>query len=226
MLGWEKITVPMGILRENTFPVKPDPEEKESRALEDEDGPHVARCRQGDTEAFALLVRRHQKSMLNLAFRMIGDYEEAGDVVQEAFFSAYRSIQKFRGESRFSTWLCAIVLNHSRNHLKQRAIRQDREELSLDDPGKTMNGNSGILSCPSEVEDKLEKRDWEARIRKCLGVMEGDQREVLILRDIQGFSYETIGLTLKLPPGTVRSRLFRGRNALKDCLLKVREGLR
>ena len=215
----------MGILRENTFPVKPAPAEKQNRTLEDEDGPHVARCQQGDAEAFAHLVRRHQKPMLNLVYRMIGDYGEACDVVQEAFFSAYRSIGKFRGQSRFSTWLCAIVLNHSRTHLRKRAIRQDREELSLDDPGKTMDGCRMILSCASEAEERLEKRDWEDRIRKCLGIMEDDQREVLVLRDIQGFSYETIGLTLKLPPGTVRSRLFRGRNALKDCLLKVKGGL-
>lgn len=200
----------------------------QNRIIEEDDTRFVARCRQGETEAFSHLVRRHQKKMLNLAFRIIGDYEEACDVVQESFLSAFRSIRTFRGEAQFSTWLSSIVLNHSRSHLKQRAARLRREELSLDDPQTPGEGISSTGPCSQEesVIERLEKRDLEARVQKCLETLDNEQREVVVLRDIQGFSYEAIGLTLKLPLGTVRSRLFRARNALKDCLFKARDVLR
>jgi RNA polymerase sigma-70 factor (ECF subfamily) len=89
------------------LPETPDPVDAQNRTIADDDAGFVARCRQGETEAFSVLVRRHQKKMLNIAFRMIGDYDEACDVVQEAFLSAYRAIGKFRGDARFSTWLRA-----------------------------------------------------------------------------------------------------------------------
>ena len=207
----------------NTLPEIPDPVDAQNRIIVDDDAGFLARCRQGDTEAFTHLVRRHQKKMLNIAYRMTGDYEEACDVVQEAFLSAYRAIGKFRGEARFSTWLCGIVLNHSRSHMKQRIARSRREGASLDDSFKLGNGNNRNGPCSQEesVVERIEKRELEAKIQECIGSLEGEQREVLVLRDIQGFSYEEIGLTLKLPQGTVRSRLFRARNALKDNLLKV-----
>ena len=119
---------------ENNLPGGHCPMEAQNRAIVDDDAGFVARCRQGDTEAFTHLVRRHQKKMLNIAYRMIGDYDEACDVVQESFLSAFRAIGKFRGEARFSTWLCGIVLNHSRSHIKQRVARSRHEGASLDDP--------------------------------------------------------------------------------------------
>ncbi len=214
---------PSSLLGENTLPEIPDPVDAQNRIIEDDDTGFVTRCRQGDTEAFAQLVRRHQKKMLNMAYRMTGDYDEACDVVQEAFLSAFRAIGKFREEARFSTWLCSIVLNHSRNHLKQRTARSLREGVSLDDPVKSGNGTSLIEHFSQDVSviERIEKRELEAKVQKCIGSLEREQREVLVLRDIQGFSYGEIGLTLKLPQGTVRSRLFRARNTIKDCLLRV-----
>jgi RNA polymerase sigma-70 factor (ECF subfamily) len=194
----------------------------------DDDADFVARCRKGDTEAFAVLVRRHQKKMLNVAFRMIGDYDEACDVVQEAFLSAYRAIGKFRGDARFSTWLCGIVLNHSRSHLKQKAARLRHEAGSLEDPVKSKD--ESLTNEPHSPEisvlERIEKRELEAKVQECIGLLDGEQREVLILRDIQEFSYEEIGVMLKLPEGTVKSRLFRARSALKGCLSRVFGDLR
>ena len=205
------------------MPEMPDPADGQNRAIGDDDAGFVARCRRGDTDAFAVLVRRHQKKMLNVAFRMIGDYDEACDVVQEAFLSAYRAIGKFRGDARFSTWLCGIVLNHSRSHMTQKAARFRREAGSLDDPVKSKDDS--FLNEPRSQEEsiveRLEKRELEAKVQKCIGFLDGEQREVLVLRDIQGFSYEEIGVMLKLPDGTVKSRLFRARNALKDGLCRV-----
>jgi RNA polymerase sigma-70 factor, ECF subfamily len=199
-----------------------DPVEPSIPIIRDDDAGFVARCRQGDTEAFSHLVRRHQKKMLNIAFRMIGDYEEAGDVVQEAFLSAFRAIRKFQEKSRFSTWLCSIVLNNSKSHLRQKASRSRREVRPPDDPLQVENGNvwSGNYVPEESVVERMEKRELEAKIQEGINSLDGEQREVLVLRDIEGFSYEEIVLMLGLPPGTVRSRLFRARNALKDSLLK------
>jgi RNA polymerase sigma-70 factor (ECF subfamily) len=210
--------------RGKTLPDNPDPVDAQNRTtIADDDAGFVARCRRGDTEAFAVLVRRHQKKMLNVAFRMIGDYDEACDVVQEAFLSAYRAIGKFRGEARFETWLCGIVLNQARSHLTQKTARSRREAGSLDDPVKTKDGAflNEPLSREGGIVERLEKQELEAKVQECIGFLDGEQREVLVLRDIQGFSYEEIGAMLKLPGGTVKSRLFRARNALKDGLSRV-----
>jgi RNA polymerase sigma-70 factor, ECF subfamily len=210
------------------LPDNPDPVNAQNRTIADDDAGFVARCRRGDTEAFAVLVRRHQKKMLNVAFRMIGDYDEACDVVQEAFLSAYRAIGKFRGDARFSTWLCGIVLNHSRTHIKQKTARSRREAGSLDDPLESQAGRFVNESCSQEesIVERIERRELEAKVQECIGLLDGEQREVLVLRDIRGLSYEEIGGLLKLPEGTVKSRLFRARNALKDGLFRVLGDLR
>lgn len=194
-----------------------------SQAVEDDDAPFVARCRQGDVNAFEVLVERHQKTMLNISCRMLCDYADACDVVQESFLAAYRSLEKFRGDSRFSTWLYAIVVNQSRNRLKQKASRARREVFSLDDtPG---SGGRTILDTHSSHEpaalDVLGKKERDRLIQECIGAMDQEQREVLVLRDIEGMTYEEISGALGLPDGTVKSRLFRARSALKNCLKKV-----
>jgi RNA polymerase sigma-70 factor (ECF subfamily) len=194
-----------------------------SQTLEDDDAPFVARCRQGEVNAFEKLVERHQKTMLNISFRMLGDYADACDVVQESFLAAYRSLERFRGDARFSTWLSAIVVNQSRNRLKQKASRARREVVSIDDTRGT--GDRTILETHASPEpaavDMLGKKERDLQIQKCIGVMDDEQREVLVLRDIEGMPYEEIGAVLGLPDGTVKSRLFRARNALKNCLKKA-----
>lgn len=205
------------------MPDKPDPVDEQNRTITDDDAGFVERCRRGDTEAFAVLVRRHQKKMLNVSYRMIGDYDEACDAVQEAFLSAYRAIGTFRGDARFSTWLCGIVLNHSRSHLKRKAARSRHVAGSLDDSVESKDGGFAYEPCSQaeSIVDQIEKRELEVKVQECIGLLDGEQREVLVLRDIQGFSYEEIGGLLKLPEGTVKSRLFRARNALKDGLYRV-----
>jgi RNA polymerase sigma-70 factor (ECF subfamily) len=206
-----------------SLPENTDPVDAQNRTIEDDDAGFVARCQRGETDSFAFLVRRHQKKMLNIAYRIIGDYEEACDVVQEAFLSAWRAIGKFRGDARFSTWLCGIVLNHAKSRVAQRAARSRVKGASLDDPEISADGRLLIEHCCQEasVIEQIDKREREAKVQKCISALEGEQREVLVLRDIQGFSYEEIGAMLKLPEGTVKSRLFRARNALKNGLLKV-----
>jgi RNA polymerase sigma-70 factor, ECF subfamily len=207
----------------NELPEKTDPVVGPNRFTGDDDAGLVERCRGGDAEAFAFLVRRHQKRMINIAYRMLGDYDEACDVVQESFLCAYRAIGKFRGDARFATWLYGIVLNQARSDLRQRAARSHHEGASFDDPAQSEEG-SPLGASPSREEsavERIEKKERDAKVQECIGSLEGEQREVLVLRDIQGFSYEEIGVMLKLPEGTVKSRLFRARSALKDGLIRA-----
>jgi len=183
----------------------------------------VASAQQGDLSAFESLVAKHQKRMLNIAFRIIGEYEDACEVVQDAFLSAYRNLRGFRAESKFSTWLTAITVNLSRNRLRRVVLRQKREPLSLDAPIMTNDGEV-MPDPPSKnpsVLDRMERQDRSQKVQDCIKALEHDFREVLILRDLQDFSYEEIGVMLKVAAGTVKSRLFRARESVKACLKKA-----
>ncbi|MFQ6031726.1 MAG: RNA polymerase sigma factor [Candidatus Zixiibacteriota bacterium] len=186
----------------------------------DEDYEFVSLSKKGDVDAFEVLVKKHQKRMLNIAYRMTGNYEEACDIVQDAFLSAYRSIKSFKGKARFSTWLYTIVMNLSKNRLKQLRTQLHREKFSADDPDNgTIRGELASRG-PSALES-LERRDVQRKVQECINSLDEEFREVLILRDIQGFSYDEINNLLEIPEGTVKSRLFRAREAMRDCLKKV-----
>jgi len=186
----------------------------------DEDAVDVARASDGDLNAFERLVAKHQKRMLNAAFRLVGDYDEACEVVQDAFVAAHRNLKTFRGDAKFTTWLTTITLNLSRNRLKQLRSRRGHIAFSLDEPIRTENGDLAMDPPSKEpsVLDRLEQRDVQARVQDCVKALEPDFREVLVLRDLQEFSYEEIGDMLKVAAGTVKSRLFRARESVKDCL--------
>lgn len=185
-------------------------------AREDEDASLVCACQRGDVDAFGLLVERHQKKMINVAYRMTGNYDEAFDIVQDAFLSAYRAIGQFRAEARFSTWLCGIVLNAAKTRLKR---AKDHPILSLDDPA----GPSGPLVARAAAGgasalEVLERKEIQAAVRHCIGTLGEEYREVMVLRDTLGYAYEEIRAMLGVPEGTIKSRLFRAREAVKNCL--------
>jgi RNA polymerase sigma-70 factor (ECF subfamily) len=189
----------------------------------DEDRALVDQCRLGDLDAFERLVAKHQKRMLNIAFRLLGDYEEACESVQDAFLAAYRNLATFRGDAKFSTWLTTITLNHARNRLKQVKSRNGRIGYSLDAPVATDDGEMRVDPPSREPSplDRLETRDRSGKVRECMDALEPEYREVIILRDLQDYSYEEIGSALKVREGTVKSRLFRAREAVKECLKKA-----
>lgn len=192
-------------------------------AFLDEDALLVASAQNGDLDAFELLVTRHQKRMLNIAFRMTNDYDEACEVTQDAFVSAYKNLKTFRRDAKFTTWLTTITLNLSRNKLKQMKSRESHVAYSLDEPIQTEDGQMA-LDPPSKepsVLDQMVKRDLRAQVQHCIKALEPDFREVLVLRDMQDFSYEEIGSMLKMREGTVKSRLFRAREMVKNCLKSV-----
>ncbi|MBP1717342.1 MAG: sigma factor [Deltaproteobacteria bacterium] len=196
--------------------------ESGSRPAEDVDRVIVARCQKGDVQAFESLVEKYQKKMLNTAYRMIGDYQEACEVTQEAFLSAYRGIKKFRGEATFTTWMTGIVLNQARNRLKQMKTRSRYESVSLDVPVESPEGmiTREVASEDCSASEQLEKKDTARMIQDCLNDLDPEFREVVVLREIQGYSYDEIRGILDLPEGTVKSRLFRAREILKGILKK------
>lgn len=196
---------------------------EEEKIKTDEDCEFVYLCKKGDVDAFEVLVKKHQKRMLNIAYRMTGSYEEACEIVQDSFVSAYKAIKDFEGKARFSTWLYTIVMNLSRNRLKQLKTQIYHEQFSIDDPILTDNGNikaESVSSGPSILE-QLEKKELQQKVQECINSLDDEFKNVLVLRDILGFSYDEMSEMLKIAEGTVKSRLFRSREALKICLKKV-----
>ncbi|MGQ0794548.1 MAG: RNA polymerase sigma factor [Deltaproteobacteria bacterium] len=188
----------------------------ENYTIQDDDN-LIKRSQQGDLKAFEWLVREYEKKMLNIAFRLMGNYEEACDVVQEAFVLAYRNIKGFRGVSKFSTWLSAIVVNSSKKRLVQIKTKRYYESISVDEPTPSGRAREYGDEKPSAAEI-IEKREVMERIEGCLRRLDAEFREVVVLRDVEGERYEEISEMLKLPEGTVKSRLFRARAILKNCL--------
>lgn len=195
----------------------------ETNFIKDEDNEIVLLCKKGDLNAFETLVIKHQKKMFNIAYRIAGNYEDAGEIVQDAFLSAYKGIKNFEGKSRFSTWLYTIVVNLSKNRLKQIQTQLTRESASFDDPIPVKDGhvNTEPVSDRPFVLEELEKKEVSQKVNDCIYSLDTEFREVLVLRDIQGFSYIEISAMLKIAEGTVKSRLFRARDAMKNCLKKV-----
>ncbi len=190
--------------------------------VSDEDGALVAAWRRGELSSFEALVRRHQKRMLNIAFRITGDYEDACEVVQDAFVAAYRGIDSFRGASRFSTWLTSITVNLSRNRLQQLQTKRQNEAFSIDWP---VREDCPSLREPASVApsalERLERLDLHEKLQGCIGALAAEFRETMVLRDLQDFSYDEMCAILRVRQGTVKSRLFRAREMVKDCLKRA-----
>lgn len=185
----------------------------------------IAACKRGDTAAFETLVLRHQCMLFNVALRMVGSYEDAADIVQDAFIAAWNKISDFRGEARFSTWLTAIVVNLTRNRIRQRTVGEQRSAYSLNAP--LPDCAEGLLPDPPSLApsalEQLVETELRQMVQHCIEALDQGFREVLVLRDMQELSYEEVGTALQLREGTVKSRLFRARDAIKDCLKRALE---
>jgi RNA polymerase sigma-70 factor (ECF subfamily) len=183
----------------------------------------VQASRSGDLAAFEVLVQRHQRLLLNIACRMTGVYEDACDIVQDSFVAAWQKLGDFRGEAQFSTWLTAIVINQARNRCQQVRRRRRHEAYSLDatlagdDTGRLPDPPSGS---PSALDD-LEEAELRSFLKRCIEALTPEFRAVLVLRDMQGLAYDEVAAALQLRDGTVRSRLFRARDAVKECLRRA-----
>jgi RNA polymerase sigma-70 factor (ECF subfamily) len=182
----------------------------------------IENCKAGDEKAFAEIVLHRQKRVFNIAYRMLGNSEEAKDLAQEVFISVFESIKDLKEEIKFDAWLTQITLNHCRNRWKYLKRRHYFTSDSLDDPIETEEGNVPRDICdPSDnPEIVFEKKMVQQWIQRGLLKLKEDQRELLVLRDLQGFSYEEMGDTLGLPEGTIKSKLHRARMDLKEVLEK------
>jgi RNA polymerase sigma-70 factor (ECF subfamily) len=180
----------------------------------------IENCKAGDERAFAEIVLQRQKKVFNIAYRMLGNSEEAKDLAQEVFISVFESIKDLREEIKFDAWLTQITLNHCRNRWKYLTRRQYFSSDSLDDPIETEDGSvPRAISDPSDNPEILfEKKMIQELIQKGLLKLKEDQRELLVLRDLQGYSYEEMGEALGLPEGTIKSKLHRARMDLKEVL--------
>ena len=197
--------------------------DEKNNILPQGDEEFVRQCREGSVDAFRVLVERYEKKMLNIAYRMVDDYDEACEVVQEAFLSAFRAIKKFRGDAAFSTWLTSITINHAKNRLKQVRSRAHHEVVSIDDPMQTDPDDMPGYDPPgtdTPALELMERKEVQVKVQGCIDALDGEYREVLVLRDIEEFSYDEIGSILRIAEGTVKSRLFRARKAVRDCLKK------
>ena len=181
----------------------------------DEEKAAVARARSGDERAFEALVTAHERLVYTLAYQRLRSEPDAQDAAQETFVKAWLSLPSFRGESRFSVWLCRIANNICTDMQRKRML----PAVSLDDAGD--RGGEGGLDVPDErysPEAALEKKElWQA-LRQGLETLPDDYRQTLTLRELGGLSYDEIAETLDIDMGAVKSRLYRARRKLCEFL--------
>ena len=176
----------------------------------------VERVREGDIDAFEALVTAYQKTVYNLTLRYISSPEDAADLTQEAFLRAYRSLDSFRGDSRFSVWLYRLTTNICIDFLRSRA-RGSASSLTVENEDEEIE-EIDVPDARFEPQKELERRELQRAVREGLESLSDDAREIVILRELEGLSYAEIGERLGLEAGTVKSRLFRARKALCDFL--------
>jgi RNA polymerase sigma-70 factor, ECF subfamily len=189
--------------------------QKQKVTVNPDDHRLIAECLQGRTAAFGELVRRYQDRLYNTVYRLVDNAEDAQDVIQDAFLNAYQSLGGFKGDSQFFTWLYRIAVNTAISFKrKRRVVLAARASLS----GTSGGGEPLDASDESRPERALERAEQERRIQKALQRLSSEHRAVLVLKDMEGHKYETMAEILKVPVGTVRSRLHRARLELRELL--------
>ena len=189
----------------------------------------VQRFLGGETRAFEVLVTRHQNRVFGMCVRLLGTRSQAEEAAQEVFVKVYRNLARFRGDSRFTTWLYRVTINHCRNVQAYRARRHEKRHESIDAQVEGPDGprpKRQLADDQPSAQDKMEGAERSRMLHEELTRLEDFQREVLVLRDVEDLSYEEIGGLLDLAPGTVKSRIHRARSELKGRILRrmKREG--
>ena len=179
----------------------------------------VKRVQKGDKGAFDLLVLKYQHKIVNLVMRYVRDPEQALDITQEAFIKAYRALPRFRGDSAFYTWMYRIAVNTAKNYLAAQRRRPIDVELDMQDPDQyDLHAKLKETDTPEGVTLSNELKET---VERAIAALPDDLRTAIILRELDGMSYEEIAQTMECPVGTVRSRIFRAR----DAISKKVEGL-
>ncbi len=176
----------------------------------------VVRVQDGDKKAFDLLVLKYQLRVSKLVSRFLRNQSDVPDVVQEAFIKAYRALPNFRGESAFYTWLYRIAINTAKNHLVAQSRKSPANSIDVQDAEDY--GASEWLKEYASPEREALAAELGATIHQAMGELPPDLREAITLREIEGLSYEDIAAVMDCPIGTVRSRIFRAREAIDNKL--------
>ncbi|TDU25857.1 RNA polymerase RpoE-like sigma-24 subunit [Panacagrimonas perspica] len=176
----------------------------------------VERAQAGDRRAFELLVRKYQYKIIQLVGRLVGD-ADAPDVAQETFIKAWRALNGFRGQSAFYTWLYRIGINTAKNHLVARGRRPSNQDIDVEDAEQF--GHTEQMSDVDTPEAVLLSEEIKDKVTQTIAKLPPDLRQAITLRELEGLSYEEIAEVMNCPIGTVRSRIFRAREAI-DLVLK------
>ena len=201
--------------------------DRTASGLSAEEAMFVARLQANEDAAYDELVRTYSASMFHIAYRMLGDNAEASDIVQEIFLKVFRNIGGFKGEAALKTWIFKIAFSEILNRLRWWKRRHRSSTVSLDDQpnGNGTGPGQSLASSTPTPEQALQSKEQEAAIQQALGRLSREHRSIIVLRDIEGFSYNEIADVLGVSIGTVKSRLARARSDLKKslmCYLSVR----
>jgi len=191
-------------------------------AGEEADQQLVERVQAGDRRAFDVLVLKYQHRIYSLVSRFVRDPDEVQDVVQEAFIKAYRALPGFRGDSAFFTWLYRIAINTAKNYLVSRARRPPGADVDIEDA--EFFESAAALRDLAGPESMLMTEQLRAVIERAMAALPEDLRTALVLREFEGLSYEEIAEAMGCPVGTVRSRIFRAREAVDNEILPLVTG--
>lgn len=193
---------------------------RRATAVADQDSAAVARARAGDEAAFETLVSRHERDVFNLAWRMLGNRDDALDAAQETFLRVFRSLASFRGDATFRTWLTGIAINVCRNKLVSVEVRARRAAVPLVSEDAT-TGEAVELPLPDLApgpDAAARGAELRCALERALAALSPEHREILLMHEMQGLSYEELTATLGCRLGTVKSRLARAREALRGLL--------
>jgi RNA polymerase sigma-70 factor, ECF subfamily len=183
----------------------------------------VQRVQRGDKTAFDLLVRKYQHKVVKLVTRYLRNPADAEDVAQEAFIKAYRAMPQFRGDSAFYTWLYRIAINTAKNAI----VSRDRNPVEFDLDMQAIEESQSMqarLADTTTPESLLQTEEIRTTVNQAIDALPEDLRTAIVLRELEGLSYEDIALAMECPVGTVRSRIFRAREAIDRRLSEVFEG--
>lgn len=180
----------------------------------------IARCKDGDREAFNMLIELYQTRVFNIAYGMLSDYEDASDAAQEIFIKVYRSISSFKGQSAFTTWLYVICRNVCNDILRKRQKQGLTVSIYPDDDENAVKDIKSDLPTPDEAVEMSER---QKAVKEAINSLKQEYKEVLNYIDIMQLSYEEVARILRCPEGTVKSRLNRARSALRKKLTDKRE---
>ena len=179
----------------------------------------VRQIQEGNSNAYNILVIKYQHKIRDVAFRFTNNQADASDIAQEAFIKAYRAIGSFRGDCSFYTWLYRITVNTAKSFLESNS--KHRYSLDVDAPDFESQDTQGVLTSQESPDRLIESDELKKVIFKALNELPSDLKQAIMLREIDGMSYEEIASIMKTPIGTVRSRIFRARQFIEEQMAKI-----